>query len=86
MSQGGATVNHAKTTATDERQALSQLAEQSGWQRKEYERVDVYIRGIYQVRAIWRDAGKLNGGSHHEDTELMSYTRDLAKIQGWLAK
>lgn len=75
-------------TATDEneRQALSQLAERLGWQRKEYERVDVYIRGLYNVHVIWRDAGKLNGGSHHEDSVLLAYTRDLAKIQGWLAK
>lgn len=74
------------TTATDERQTLSRLAEQLGWQRKEYERVDVYIRGLYNVHVMWRDASKLNGGSHHEDTVLLSYTRDLAKIQGWLAK
>lgn len=74
------------TTAIGERQALSQLAEQLGWRRSEYERVDVYIRGIYHVHVMWRDAGKLNGGSHHEDTILLSYSRELARIQGWLAK
>lgn len=73
-------------TATDERTALSQLAEQRGWQRKEYERVDVYLRGLFHVHAIWRDANKLNGGSHHEDSVLLTYTRDLAKVQSWLAK
>lgn len=74
------------TAATDQRDALAQLAEQRGWQRKQYERVDVYIRGIFHVHAIWRDSQVLNGGSHHEDTVLMSYTRDLAKVQSWLAR
>ncbi|HET9876208.1 MAG TPA: hypothetical protein VFQ37_10640 [Mycobacterium sp.] len=74
------------TTATDTRQELSQLAEQSGWQRREHDRVDVYLRGRYRVHAIWRDSSVLNGGSHYEDDALLSYTRDLAKLQGWLAK
>lgn len=74
------------TTATDARTALAEVAEQLGWQRKKYDRVDVYIRGLYQVHAMWRDSRVLNGGSHHEDSVLLSYTRDLAKLQGWLAK
>ncbi|MGH3561042.1 MAG: hypothetical protein ACRDTN_04375 [Mycobacterium sp.] len=74
------------TTATDERQALSQLAEQLGWQRREHERVDVYIRGLFHVHVVWRGTSAINGGSHYEDSILLSYTRDLAKIQGWLAK
>lgn len=74
------------TTGTDQRQALAQFAEQSGWQRNEYERVDVYLRGRYHVHAMWRDATVLNGGSYHEDSVLLSYTREVAKVQGWLGK
>ena len=74
------------TTATDKRQSLADLAEGLGWQRREHQRVDVYSRGLFQVHAIWRDADRLNGGSHHEDSVMLAYTRDLAKLQGWLAK
>lgn len=74
------------TTATDTRQELSQLAEQSGWQCREHDRADVYLRGRYRVHAIWRDGRVLNGGSHYEDGVLLSYTRDLTKLRGWLTK
>ncbi len=74
------------TTATDERQALAELAEQSGWQRKEYQRVDVYIRGLFHVHVVWGGQNTVSGGSHHEDSVMLSYTRDLGKIQSWLAK
>lgn len=74
------------TTATDERAALAELAEQLGWQRSEYERADVYVRGMHRVHAVWRDPGVLNGGSHYEDSVLMSYTRESAKVRGWLTR
>lgn len=73
-------------TATDTRQELSQLAEQQGWQRNEHDRVDVYLRGRYRAHAIWRDAAVLNGGALYEDGILLSYSRDLAKVQGWLGR
>lgn len=74
------------TTATDERQALSEFGEQFGWRRKEHDRADIYMRGASHVHVMWRDPGVLNGGSHYEDSVLLAYTRNLAKIQGWLAK
>ncbi|KLO31114.1 hypothetical protein ABW16_03670 [Mycolicibacter heraklionensis] len=74
------------TTATDAREILSEKAEQNGWRRTQRERVDVYSRGIYHVHAIWRDNNTLNGGSHYEDSILLTYTTDLAKTQGWLAR
>jgi hypothetical protein len=80
------TTNAETTNAADQRLALSELGAQSGWRRNEYQRVDVYVRGIHHVHAIWRDAAVLNGGSHYEDAVLMSYTRDLAKVRSWLAK
>ncbi|MCV7314149.1 hypothetical protein [Mycolicibacter longobardus] len=75
-----------ETTATDAREALSERAEQSGWRRTQRERVDIYSRGVYHVHAIWRDSGTLNGGSHYEDSILLTYTTDLAKVQSWLAR
>lgn len=76
----------SETTATDAREALSERAEQFGWRRTARERVDIYGRGIYQVHAIWRDSSTLNGGSHYEDSVLLAYTTELAKIQSWLAR
>lgn len=73
-------------TATDAREGLSAKAAQLGWQRTQRERVDIYSRGIYQVHAIWRDSGTVNGGAHYEDTVLLAYTTELAKIQVWLAR
>lgn len=74
------------TTAVDERQTLSQLAQQFGWDRREHERVDVYIRRLFRVHVMWRGTDAINGGAHYEDSVLLAYTRDLAKIQAWLAK
>jgi hypothetical protein len=74
------------TTATDERQTLSDLADHLGWQRNEYDRVDVFIRGLFHVHVVWQGSSAINGGSHYDDSGLLSYTRDLAKIQSWLAK
>lgn len=71
-------------TATDERQAVNELAAQSGWQRNEHDRVNVYLRGSACVHVVWRGAGAISGGSRYDDEVLSSYTRDLAKIQGWL--
>lgn len=75
-----------ETTATDARQALSEQAEQLGWQRTQRERVDIYRRGIFHVHALWRDSGTVNGGAQYEDSVLLNYTTELAKIQIWLSK
>ncbi|GFG69577.1 hypothetical protein [Mycolicibacter senuensis] len=74
------------TTATELRQPLAAQAEQLGWQRTQRERVDIYARGVFQVHAVWRDADKLNGGAHYEDSVLLAYTTELGKIQSWLAR
>ena len=74
------------TTATDERQTLASLADELGWQRRQYERVDVYNRGVHQVQVVWRGGDVVNGAAHYEDLILMTTTRDLGKIRSWLAK
>ncbi|HEX7323441.1 MAG TPA: hypothetical protein VF299_11040 [Mycobacterium sp.] len=74
------------TTTADDREALAQLAEQLGWERKAHERVDVYVRGLVHVHAIWRDNNVLNGGAHYDDGILQAHSTDLTKVQTWLAK
>ncbi|CAJ1498188.1 hypothetical protein MU0083_001864 [[Mycobacterium] kokjensenii] len=76
----------SETSATDAREGLSEKAEGSGWTRTRRERVDVYSRGIYHVHAIWQDDNTLNGGAHYEDSILLTYTTDLAKLQSWLGR
>ncbi|NDJ89416.1 hypothetical protein [Mycolicibacter kumamotonensis] len=76
----------SETTATDVRQTLSEQAAQLGWQRTQRERVDIYRRGASHVHAMWRDSDTVNGGAHYEDSILLAYTPELAKIQSWLAR
>jgi hypothetical protein len=71
-------------TAIDERTALAQATEAAGWQRREVERVDVYLRGMSRVRVIWQGNDAISGGSRFQDDLLEQYTRDLSTIKGWL--
>jgi hypothetical protein len=70
----------------DERQALVQAAEQSGWRRRELDRTDIYFRGGTRIQVLWRGTSAISGSSLYQDDVLFSYTRDLATVSGWLAK
>jgi len=72
-------------SATNDRQALSEIAERSGWQRRQLDRTDFYPRGARRVEVLFA-ADKLNGGTLYDDVHLLTYTRDMAKIEGWLTK
>jgi hypothetical protein len=73
-------------TAVDERQDQNRLAEQSGWQRRDLDRVDVYARGTTRIRVIWRGSSAISGASLYHDDVLTSYTRDLPTVNGWLQR
>lgn len=73
-------------TATDERQALSEFAAEKGWRREERERIDLYTRGPHQVQVVWRGNSAISGASHHEDSMMLAYTRELTKIHAWLTR
>ena len=72
-------------SATNDRQALSEIAEQSGWQRRQVDRTDFYRRGARQVEVLFAE-DNLNGGSLYEDLRMMTYTRDKATIESWLTR
>jgi|HubBroStandDraft_3_1064219.scaffolds.fasta_scaffold187286_2 deoxyribodipyrimidine photolyase-like uncharacterized protein len=72
-------------SATNDRQALSEIAERSGWQRRQLDRTDFYRRGARRVEVLFA-ADKLNGGTLYDDVHLLTYTRDMAKVEGWLTK
>ena len=71
--------------ATNDRQAISELAEQSGWQRRQLDRTDFYRRGVREVEVLFT-ADKLNGGTLYEDLHLLTHTREKATIEGWLTR
>jgi hypothetical protein len=72
-------------SATNDRQALSEIAEQSRWQRRQVDRTDFYRRGARQVEVFFTE-DQLNGGSLYEDLHLVTYTRDKATVEGWLTR
>jgi hypothetical protein len=72
-------------SATNDRQTLSEIAEQAGWQRREVDRTDIYRRRNRDVEVIFT-ADKLNGGALYEDLNLLTYTREMDTIQGWLTR
>ena len=73
-------------SGTDERHALSEAGEERGWQRRESGRVDVFLRDRYRVRVIWQGTDVISGASFFDNEMYELYTRDLAKVRGWLKK
>lgn len=73
-------------SAVDERQALSERAEQSGWQRRVVDHVDVYTRGATRIRVIWSGEQKIAGGSLYQDDIMTTYTRDVKAIGVWFTR
>jgi hypothetical protein len=72
-------------TVTNDRQAISEVAEQSGWQRRQLDRTDLYRRGTRQVEVLFT-ADKLNGGTLYEDLHLRTHTRDKTIVENWLTR
>lgn len=72
-------------SATTDRQSLSELAEQSGWQLRRLDRTDFYRRGRREVEVLFTE-DKLNGGALFEDLSLLTYTREMETIQAWLTR
>jgi hypothetical protein len=73
-------------TATDERQALSELAEQAGWHLRDSDRADYYTRAPVRIHVLWRGTSAISGGALYHDDVLMAYSRDLATVTGWLKR
>ncbi|TRW82467.1 hypothetical protein FK535_13880 [Mycolicibacterium sp. 018/SC-01/001] len=71
---------------TDERQAFSALAEQTGWTQRRSERNDYFAKGDVRVHVVWRDDAALNGGTLFHDDILTSYSRELPTVQSWLKR
>jgi hypothetical protein len=72
-------------SASNDRQTLSQIAEQSGWQRRQLDRTDFYRRGVREVEVHFTE-DKLNGGALYEDLSLLTYSREMVTIEKWLTR
>ncbi|KUI36954.1 hypothetical protein AU195_17010 [Mycobacterium sp. IS-1496] len=73
-------------TSVDERRELQQLAEQAGWRRNDLGRTDLYLRGDTRVRVIWRGTDAISGATLMQDDVMMTYTRELPTVNGWLKR
>ncbi len=77
-------------SATDEDQTLREQAreqaESAGWTLREVDRVDIFTRGETRIRVIWRGNTAISGGALYQDDILMTYTRDLDAVTGWLKR
>lgn len=72
-------------SAINDRHALCEIAEQSGWQRRQLDRTDFYRRGAREVELFFT-ADALNGGTLYEDVHLLTHTRNKATIESWLTR
>ncbi len=73
-------------TATEERQALSQFADELGWLHRAHDRTDFYAKGVKSVEVSWSGPNVLRGGSLYQDYHLWSHTRDLDAVKAWLMR
>ncbi|MBX7455073.1 hypothetical protein GR927_44425 [Mycolicibacterium sp. 3033] len=71
---------------TDERQAFSALAEQTGWTQRTSERNDYFSKGAVRVHVVWQNDSLVNGGTLFHDDLLTSYSRELPTVQSWLKR
>jgi hypothetical protein len=72
-------------SASNDRQALSEIAEEAGWQRRQLDRTDFYRRGGREVEVHFT-VDKLNGGALYEDLSLLTYSRERETIEKWLTR
>jgi hypothetical protein len=73
-------------TATVERAALSDIASQGGWQHRDSDRIDYFSRQPERVRIVWQGGDAISGGMLYRDGILMSLTRELDTVKGWLKR
>jgi hypothetical protein len=73
-------------TATDERQAIADLAQGGGWKRRDVDSTDYYAKGGARVQVLWHGTEAISGGSLYHDDILTAYTRELSTVQGWLRR
>ena len=73
-------------TAIVERDEVSHLAAEAGWQHRDADRSDYYSRRPERVHIVWQGSDAISGGVLYRDGILMSLTRDLDTVRSWLKR
>ena len=73
-------------SAALDRAAISERAIEAGWHRRDTERTDYYTRPPVRVHVIWQGDDAISGGALYHDDLLMTYSRDLDTVAGWLRR
>ena len=60
---------------TAERDEVISLAEQAGWQHRDADRSDYYLRRPDRVHIVWQGSHAISGGALYKDGILMSTSR-----------
>ncbi len=71
---------------TDERRAVSAVAEEAGWNHRIADRSDYFNKGVVRVHVVWCGDSAINGGTLYHDDFMQTYTRDLPTVRGWLKR
>ena len=71
---------------TDERQAVTAVAEAAGWNHRVAERSDYFDKGVVRIHIVWRGDSAISGGSLYHDDLLQTYSNDLGTVTGWLKR
>ncbi|MBB2992720.1 hypothetical protein FHR72_004224 [Mycolicibacterium iranicum] len=71
---------------TDERQAVSALAEAAGWNHRVADRSDYFDKGIVRIHVVWQGETTISGGTLYHDDFMQTYSRDLSTVRGWLKR
>jgi hypothetical protein len=71
---------------TVQRDEVAEIAAQSGWQHRDADRVDYYTRKPERVRVVWQGGEAISGGVLYRDGILMTLTRELDTVKGWLKR
>ena len=73
-------------TAIVEREEVIRPREQAGWQHRDADRSDYYLRRPERVHIVWQGSHAISGGVLYKDGILMSMTRDLDTVRSWLKR
>ncbi len=71
---------------TDEREAVSAVAEEAGWNHRIADRSDYFNKGVVRVHVVWCGDDAINGGTLYHDDIMQTYTRELPTVLGWLKR
>jgi hypothetical protein len=73
-------------TSADLRKQISERAVQAGWSHRDADRTDYYSRTPVRVHVIWQGDDAISGGALYHDDLLMTYSRDIDTVAGWLKR